>query len=230
MKRGTLIVLEGSDASGKETQAKMLCARLEKEYKDIKLISFPDYESEASYPVRLYLEGKLGTDVSSLNAYSAATFFAVDRLISYLTKWKKFYEQGFLIIADRYIPSNMVHQAVKIKDLEERETFFAWLLDLELHKFCLPVPDIVFFLDMEVEASLLLRQKRHQEEGISLDIHEQDEAYLKKCYKQYQTLCIKNDWIHISCSKDKIPLAKEEIHRQIYTKLQAYFQKKAPTL
>ena len=101
----------------------------------------------------MYLQGEFGGHVDDVNAYAASVLFAVDRYASYRMKWKKDYEDGAIILADRYTTSNMVHQAVKIEDKQERDEFLRWLWDTEFEKMGLPVPDKVIFLDMPPELS-----------------------------------------------------------------------------
>jgi len=112
--RGKLIVIEGVDGSGKQTQSEKLYRTLESKGLKVKKIEFPDYDSESSALVKMYLRGDFGTNPEDVSAYVASSFFAADRYASYNTKWKEFYLSGGIIIADRYTTANMVHQASKI--------------------------------------------------------------------------------------------------------------------
>ena len=122
----------------------------------MKKITFPDYESDSSALVKMYLNGDFGKNPGDVNPYVASTFYAVDRFASYKTKWGKNYESGEIILADRYTTSNMVHQAAKIQDLAEKDAFLDWLWDFEFNMYKLPVPDCVFFLDMSPDYRIIL--------------------------------------------------------------------------
>ena len=152
-KKGKLIIIEAGDGSGKATQTKALYEHLCREGYRVHRVEFPDYAADSSMLVRMYLRGDFGGHAEDVNAYAASTFFAVDRYASYRMKWKKAYEAGAIILADRYTTSNMVHQAVKLTDREERESFLDWLWDFEFGKLGLPVPDKVVFLDMDPEVA-----------------------------------------------------------------------------
>lgn len=216
MKKGKLIIIEAGDGSGKETQTKILFERLKREgYRAIK-VSFPDYDSESSSLVKMYLSGKFGDSAQAVNAYAASTFFAVDRFASFRLKWQSDYESGAIIMADRYTTSNMVHQAVKLEDKDEREKYLAWLYDFEFVKLGLPVPDKVIFLDMEPSAAQKLIELRAKTSGAQKDIHERDEKYLVRCHDAYYELASKYGWERIRCSENGEPFSREEIAAKIY--------------
>lgn len=143
--KGKLIVFEGTDGSGKATQAQMLCRHLAQEGIAYREIDFPRYGNPFAQPAALYLQGALGSHPGDVNAYAASTLFAVDRFASYKEDWGGFYEQGGVIVANRYTTSNAVHQASKLPD-GEREAFVDWLFDLEYRRLELPEPDLVIYL------------------------------------------------------------------------------------
>ena len=147
LSKGRLIVLEGIDGSGKSSQYRRICARMEKDGIDYNHIVFPRYDKESSALIRMYLGGQFGTHPDDVNAYTASTFYAVDRFASYRDDWGKIYDRGGLIISDRYTTSNAVHQGSKLSD-EELPAFFQWLSDLEYEKMGLPKPDLVIYLDV----------------------------------------------------------------------------------
>ena len=155
-----LIAFEGVDKSGKETQANLLIDRLRREHKNAKKVEFPNYQSEASGAVKMYLNGDFGENPDEVNPYAASVFFAVDRYASYKTEWNAFHQAGGIIVADRYTMSNMIHQGAKFTDALERQKFIEWLIDLEFVKIGLPKPDIVIFLDL----SMVLRTKLLEKE------------------------------------------------------------------
>ncbi|RRD40340.1 thymidylate kinase [Leptotrichia sp. OH3620_COT-345] len=220
---GKLIIIEGTDGSGKQTQTALLYEKLceIKGKKNIKKISFPNYESKASEPVKMYLAGEFGKNVDSVNAYAASLFYSVDRYASFKKEWEKFYNKGGIVISDRYTTSNMVHQTPKIKNEEEREKFLEWLTDLEWKKISIPKPDLVFFLDVPFEFSQKLMKERNNkitgEE--KKDIHESDKEYLKSAYNLAKELAIKYNWIIISCVKDNKLKSVEEINNEIMEKI-----------
>ena len=162
---GKLIVIEGSDGSGKATQAKKLFDRLSDLESKVKRLSFPNYESESSALIRMYLRGDFGGSAEAVNPYAAATFYAVDRFASYF-EWKNFYKEGGIVISDRYVESNMVYQVAKLTKKGERNKFLTWLEDLEYNRYGLPRADLTIFLDMPPEVSAILRKKRGRD-----DIH-----------------------------------------------------------
>ena len=137
---GKLFVIDGTDASGKQTQLKKLQERLEKEQIEYKLVSFPNYDSSSSTLVKMYLSGEFGENAKDVSPYVASTFFAADRYATFKKDLEEYYNNGGIILADRYTTANMVHQAGKIDNKEEREKFLNWLWDFEFNLYKLPVP------------------------------------------------------------------------------------------
>lgn len=217
---GKLIVIEGVDSSGKQTQTEMLYDRLRKEGCCVKCVSFPDYESDFSMPVRRYLAGDLGNDPKAVNAYAASTFYAIDRFASFTREWGDFYKEGGVVIADRYVTSNIVHQASKV-DKDEKEAFINWLSDLEYKKLALPVPDEVIFLDMPPAfARELMKERMNKITGeAKKDIHESDDSYLETSYNNAVSIADYLKWQKISCVADGKVRKREEIAEEIYKKV-----------
>ena len=222
MANGKLFIIEAGDGSGKETQTRLLAKRLMREGYRVVPVTFPDYEADSSMLVRMYLRGDFGAHADDVNAYAASTFFAVDRYASYRMKWGRDYEGGAIILADRYTTSNMVHQAVKIGDAAERDTFLDWLYDLEFCKMGLPVPDAVFFLDMEPHAAERLIAMRAEAKGAAPDIHERDAAYLERAHDAYRLLAQRYGWVRIPSSEDGEPLPITEIHESLYGEVRRF--------
>ena len=216
MANGKLFIIEAGDGSGKETQTRLLAERLMREGHCVVPVTFPDYEADSSMLVRMYLRGDFGAHADDVNAYAASTFFAVDRYASYRMKWGRDYEAGAIILADRYTTSNMVHQAVKIGDAAERDIFLDWLYDFEFRKMGLPVPDAVFFLDMEPRAAERLIAMRAEAKGAAPDIHERDAAYLERAHDAYRLLSKRYGWVRIPSSANGEPLPIAEIHESLY--------------
>lgn len=209
--RGKLITIEGTDCSGKSTQLELLCRRLEREGIEFKKVAFPRYDSSSSALVRMYLGGEFGKNVGGVNAYAASSFFAVDRVASYLREWKTYLESGGTVLLDRYTTSNAIYQASKMPE-GERESFCDWLFDFEYNLLALPKPDAVIFLDMPPECAEKLMQSREGEE----DIHERDKEYLRKCYSSALALSKKYSWLRISCAENENIKTIEEIHAEIF--------------
>lgn len=199
--KGTLIVLEGIDGSGKETQASLLEKKLKEKGREVMHISFPDYKSPSSALVKMYLKGDFGKNPKDVNPYSASLFYAVDRFASYRMKWKDFYQKGGIIIADRYTTSNMVHQMTKYEDKKARKDFLSWLEKTEYEELELPVPDLVILLDIPLRVSENLVKERARQGG-SMDIHEQHLDYLRKCHDAYQELVNLYGWKRIPCTEE----------------------------
>jgi len=212
---GTLIVIDGLDGSGKNTQSKLLYQKLLKEGKKVRLVSFPDYESPACSPVKMYLGGEFGTDPESVNSYAASTFFAVDRFASFRLNWKKDYDEGAIIIANRYTTANAIHQLTKLP-VEEHEAFLSWLYDFEFNKLGLPAPDLTLLLQVPVEKSLELIDRR----GETKDIHENRE-HLKKAALAAATCVEKWGWETLSCVDAQGELLSiEAIGEKVWSKIE----------
>lgn len=224
-KKGLIIEIEGTDGSGKQTQTNKLLERLKNELKrEVIIQDFPNYNSESSGPVKMYLQGKLGENANMISPYQASSLFAVDR---YCTCYRKdgFYEKyqnGAIVILDRYVGSNMIHQTGKIKDEEEKNKFIDWVTDHEYNILKLPKPDIVIFLDMDVECNLKLMKGRKLKVG-EKDIHEQDKNHLLNAYEAGKFVANKNNWNIIKCAEnvDNIKTI-DEIHEEIFEIVKKY--------
>lgn len=153
MAAGKLIIIEGSDGSGKATQTELLCRRLRTDGRSVMAVAFPDYSSESSALVKMYLRGDFGAKADAVNPYAASAFYAVDRVASYERKWKGFLAAGGIVLADRYTTSNMLYQMIKINDPAEKEEYLDWLWEFEFHKLGLPEPDGVILLDVPQDVS-----------------------------------------------------------------------------
>ncbi|MCI9625265.1 MAG: thymidylate kinase [Clostridia bacterium] len=214
---GKLIVIEGLDASGKETQTGRLFERLQEAGVQTKKVCFPDYESDSSALIKMYLAGKFGSNPAAVNAFAASSFYAVDRYASYKTQWESFYQGGGLVLADRYTTSNMIHQGCKIADLQERSAYLEWLKDYEYGRLGLPQPDLVLFLDMPPAVGMKLMAGRHNKAGgETKDIHERSSSYLEETYHTALDVAQQQSWQRIPCSDGENPLPVEEIAQQIW--------------
>ena len=213
--RGKLIVLEGTDGSGKATQACLLAQHLAREGRAFREIDFPRYGNPFAEPAKLYLDGALGAHAGDVNAYAASVLFAVDRFASYKEDWGGAYEAGELILANRYTTSNAVHQASKLP-AGEREAYLRWLFDLEYHRMGLPAPDLVIYLDLPTELSEAMLRKRQQATGTHADIHEQDEDYLRACRDNARSIARQLGWTVVRCDREGTVRPPEDIHREIW--------------
>jgi len=211
---GKLIVFEGTDGSGKATQARLLCQWLEREGVPFREIDFPRYGKPSAAMVQEYLDGNLGKKPGDVNAYAASMFYAMDRYASYKQDWGGFYEAGGLIVADRYTTSNAVHQASKLPQ-GERGAYLEWLFDLEYRLLGLPRPDLVIYLDMPTEITERMMRQREQSTGTHADIHEQDEKYLQSCRANAREVVRACGWQVIDCAEGREPRTPEDIHAQV---------------
>lgn len=212
---GKLIVIEGTDGSGKSTQFKLMAERLEKEKMPFHRLVFPRYSEESSALIRMYLGGAFGSNPSDVNAYAASAFFAVDRYASYKQDWGQWYEDGGLIFSDRYTTSNAVHQASKEPE-EKQAEFLRWLYEFEYDKLGLPRPDLVIYLDVPTDFTEKMMRSREAATNTSADIHEQDLEYLATCRKIGRTAAEYYGWAVINCVKDGQMRTIEDIHEEIY--------------
>ena len=212
--KGKLIVLEGIDGSGKETQSNLLEKKLKEKGREVMHISFPDYESPSSALVKMYLKGDFGKNPEDVNPYAASLFYAVDRFASYRMKWKDFYEKGGIVIADRYTTSNMVHQMTKYEDEVNRKDFLSWLEKTEYGELELPRPDLVILLDIPLAVSENLVKERAKKGG-SMDIHEQHLDYLRKCHDAYRQLVALYHWKRIPCTEEGRLRSIEDIGKDV---------------
>ena len=215
MPKGKLIVLEGIDGSGKSAQYRRLCARMEKDKIAYNHIVFPRYDRESSALIRLYLGGAFGSRPGDVNAYAASTFYAVDRFASYRDDWGKIYESGGLILSDRYSTSNAVHQGSKLPDRELAD-FFTWLADLEYHKMGLPEPDLVLYLDVDLETSRRRMRRREEKNHTSADIHELDNDYLARCLRTADKACEHYGWRRVPFLKNGTERDVDEKNDELY--------------
>ena len=212
---GKLIVIEGTDGSGKSTQFKLLTSRLEAEKRDFQKLVFPQYAEESSALIRMYLGGQFGTKPSDVNAYAASTFYAVDRYASYKKVWGEYYEKGGLIVSDRYTTSNAVHQASK-ETPENQPAFLQWLYDLEYDKLGLPRPDLIVYLDVPTDFTEAMMRRREADTNTHADIHEQDMEYLATCRRTGKAAAEYYGWTVIQCVRDGKMRSIEDIHEEIY--------------
>ena len=212
---GKLIVIEGTDGSGKSTQFRLLTERLSREGKEFQRLVFPQYAEPSSALIRMYLGGEFGSNPADVNAYAASAFYAVDRYASYKKVWGNWYEEGGLVISDRYTTSNAVHQASKEPE-SQQGTFLNWLYEFEYGKLGLPRPDLIIYLDVPTDFTEQMMRKREADTNTSADIHEKDMTYLATCRRTGKAAAEFYGWTVISCVRDGKMRSIEDIHDEIY--------------
>ena len=219
---GKLIVLEGLDGCGKSTQLELLPETLKRNGIDCQTVSFPDYESDSSALVKMYLNGDFGSKPSDVNAFAASVFYTVDRFASFKTSWGGYYQNGGTVVAGRYTTSNAIHQCSKLP-CDEWEQFLNWLYDFEYSKIGIPKPDKVIFLDMPIEVSQKLLSNRYAGDNAKKDIHERDTDYLARCREAARFTADFSNWDIISCARDGQPRSIEEIAADVEAKVLELF-------
>ena len=193
-------MFEGLDGSGKATQSAEYVKHLQQMGYTPNLLSFPDYESDSSALVRMYLSGAFGKDPAAVNPFAASAFFAVDRIAGFLADWKTVWNQtDAVLIADRYTTSNAVHQCCKLPR-NEWNSFLSWLYDFEYEKLGLPAPDAVVYLRLPPETSEDLLINRYNGDQTRLDIHERDLEYLKHAREAADYCAGFSRWITVECA------------------------------
>ena len=216
--RGKLIVIEGTDCSGKETQTKLLKNRFEKEGIECVRYSFPNYESPTGkivggpYLGKSYIsscwfpEGAVNVDphVSSL-------YYAADRLYN-IGKINDILNKGINVILDRYVYSNLAHQGGKIKDKVERKNMYNWLNTLEFDLLKLPEADIKVFLHMPYEVSRELKKGREE----IPDEHEASKEHLLQAEESYVEIANIYGFKTINCNDGNSPRKIEDINEELY--------------
>lgn len=212
---GKLIVIEGTDGSGKSTQFKKLTERVTAEGIEFQKLVFPQYSEPSSALIRMYLGGEFGTNPSDVNAYAASAFYAVDRYASYKKAWGEWYDNGGLILSDRYTTSNAVHQTSKEPE-EKQGEFLKWLYEFEYDKLGLPQPDLVIYLDVPTSFTEQMMRSREAATNTKADIHEQDLSYLATCREIGRKAAKFYGWTVIDCVRDGKMRSVEDIHEEIY--------------
>ena len=215
MSKGKLIVLEGLDGSGKATQAKLLAAHLKEQGFSVREITFPNYESDSSALVKMYLAGQFGQHPDDVNAYAASSFYAVDRYASYKTDWGRFYEEGGVVIADRYTTSNAVHQCSKLAP-EHWQEYTDWLFELEYRRVGIPAPDLVVYLATDPAVSQRLLSGRYHGQEEKKDIHEKDLDYQAHSRAAAAWCAARLGWQTVDCCEADGMKSIEEIAQQVW--------------
>lgn len=210
------IVIDGIDASWKKTQVDLLEKNLISAWKTVYILDFPRYDSSASFFVQKYLSGWYG---KNLSAEMSSLFFALDRFDASFDFSEKL-EQHDYVIANRYVSASMIHHGCKIEDTDQRKEFLDWLEKLEYDICKIPKPDKTFFLSFSFENNLQLLHKRHFDSGTTeLDLHEGDNEYLYKAWKNAHEICDMYGWEKIVCDDEKQIFSRETIAQSILEKV-----------
>jgi len=200
---GYIFAFDGTDGSGKESQAKALEENLRARGFHVRRLSFPMYAKPSSDLAQAYLQGKFGTDPNSVSPYAASTLYAVDRFATLKTDWEKDYSNpNTILIMDRYTGSNAIHQGAKMATLAERRAFFAWLDNFEHDLMGIPRPNVVAYLDVLISTTAQLMQERVNKFTLKSekDIHERNQSYLQKSRETgLQAVDYFDNWHKITC-------------------------------
>lgn len=224
MPKGVFIVVDGTDGSGKATQTKQLVERLAREEYSVETIAFPQYGNKSCGPVEEYLEGKYG-DANDVGPYKGSVLYAVDRFDASKTI-KKWLDDGKVVIADRYVGSNMGHQGSKITDPKERKAFFEWAMQFEHELMRIPRPDVNLVLHVPAETTVELTKDRALKSNLSHDVHEADIAHLKAAEQTYIEMTKQFEEFHlIECMEQDQLLTPENIHELIWDYVQTYLHR-----
>ncbi len=223
--RGKIIVIEGTDCSGKETQSKLLEKKLKQEQIKCIRFEFPNYSSPTGRIVGGAYLGKpeisesfFKEGATNVDPHIACLYYAADRKYN-IGEIEKYLNEGYNVIIDRYTTSNMAHQGGKIHDKDERFNMYEWIDKLEFWLLKLPKPDKTVFLHMPYEYALKLQKNRD-----NLDEHEKSPEHLKNAEEAYVELSELYNWDKIECVKDNQIKSIEDINEEIYDKIKEVFE------
>lgn len=212
MKTGKFVVLEGADGTGKTTQVKLLFDSLKKKNIPVVLTSFPRYESSWGKMIRRYLNGEFGS-LDKVNPYLASMLYAGDRLLASV-EIKKWLTDGKIVVCDRYVASNIAHQAAKLKSKSDKLKFISWLEGLEFGVHKIPKPDVVVLLTIPTKVAQKFMKSR------KLDIHEVDVSYQESVAKTFREYAKgKNNWVEVSNVRGGKLKSLDEVNCEVVKKL-----------
>ena len=230
MKNSKIVVIEGTDGSGKATQTQILMDKLKNEGYIVYTTSFPKYESRSSELVKMYLSGEISENANDVSAKAASIFYAADRYITYKKEIEKIYAEGKgIMVFDRYVGSNIIHQGSKIianieNDDEKEEKlkeFITWLDNLEHNDFDIPRADLTIYLYVPIEYTIKLREGRNNKftGDEKQDIHEADTSHLKNAGISGMMAAKMLGWEVINCVKDDNMRSIEDISEEVFEKV-----------
>ena len=216
MNKGKLIVIEGAvDGIGKSTQFALLREKLCEMGHKVSGHHFPSYGTTQGAMVEAYLKGEYGTP-ESLSPYFVNSVYALDRAVTWKEKLSARFDEGDVILLDRYTTSSLIYQSASIEDEDEKASFIDYVTDYEYKKLGIAKPDVVIFLDAPFETAAYLRGARKDNDGVQNDIHESDDSFMRRVWKSAQFVCDRLNWSRIRCTNDDGTMrSREDIHADI---------------
>lgn len=220
--KGKFIVIDGTDGSGKKTQVELLAKTLTKEGYKVQIADFPEYEQNFFGKFIGHCLTEQYYNWLSVHPKIASVVYAADRWES-KEKIAKWLAQGYIVVANRYVSSNQIHQGGKIADAKKRKAFIKWLDEMEYETFKIPRPDLTLYLSLPIEIILELIAKRESSQmkrkylKKNKDVHENDVEFLENSRRSAEWLPkILKNFKKIECSKKGEILTREEIHEMVY--------------
>ena len=211
-----LVVIEGAcDGIGKTTQFQLLRNRFQKEGEEVISHHFPSYGTYHGEAVSRYLKGEFGA-IKELSTYFVHNLYAMDRAVTWYTKLKKEYEEGKLILLDRYTTSSLIYQSSLFENLLDVKDFVRYVEDLEYQKLGIQKPDCVIFLHAPFDLVTRMREERKDNEGVTNDIHESDLDFMRRVYYTGMFLADYLNWNKVSCEENNSLRSIQDIHEDIY--------------
>lgn len=223
-KKGKLIVIDGTDGSGKATQVELLAKTLRNEGHKVKIVDFPEYYKNFFGKFIGHCLSEQYYNWINIHPKIASIAYAADRWES-SEKIRGWLEKGYIVLSNRYVSANQIHQGGKITNTIKRENFLKWLNEMEYKVFKIPKPDAVFYLNVPMNIILKLIKERNKKTsrkyiGKKKDIVEGNIPYLTNSNKTAFWLAkTQKGWIKIECAKDGILESREIIHEKIYEKI-----------
>lgn len=229
MRKGKLIVIDGTDGSGKATQVSLLEKRLKKEGYTVKVLDFPEYYQNFFGKFIGHCLSEQYYNWTNIHPKIASIAYAADRWESSV-KIREWLKRGYIVLANRYVSANQIHQGGKIANIKKREAFMQWLAEMEYSVFKIPKPDLTFYLSLPIELVLRLIDERNSKNsraylGKKKDVHEKDKNFLKNSIKSALWLAKKQKgWAKIDCVKAGSLRSREDIHEEIFTKIRKFLK------
>ncbi|MFA6301011.1 MAG: dTMP kinase [Candidatus Paceibacterota bacterium] len=223
-KRGKLIVIDGVDGSGKNTQADLLIKHLRKEGKKVKIMDFPRYQDNFFGKFIGHCLSEQYYNWTRIHPKIASIVYAADRFES-KEKIEKWLKEGYIVILDRYISSNQIHQGGKIANVKKREAFMKWLAEMEYKVFKIPVPDLTIYLSLPIDLVMKLIKERNKKVGRAYlkgkkDAHEKDKKFMANSIKSALWLArTQRGWVKVDCAKNGAMKTRKDIHEEVYKKI-----------
>lgn len=221
MKKGKFIVIDGTDGSGKATQVALLEKRLKKEGKTVKLVDFPEYYQNFFGKFIGHCLSEQYYNFINVHPKIASVLYAADRFET-KAKIEKWLKAGYVVIANRYVSANQIHQGGKISSAKKRQAFIEWLDEMEYKVFKIPRPDVVLYLSVPLSVSLAMMKERNASAkrnylGKKKDVHEVDVSFQENSRKSALWLAkTQKNFVKIDCTTKGMILPREIIHEKVY--------------